>query len=320
MNFHVVNPVTVIPAVLRRRGPLPKITLAQVKTEFEAGLSDAAIATKYKCSKQLIYAKRGELGLLRRRGRSLLTKTVQIKTVSRFISKAVLKRAVMPPVDHPAFTEDRTIYPTTVVDVSDKRILISGINSWKIGDRISKGPLKGFPIFTLTLEERATCPSSCKHWRSCYGNHMQLARRNRHGPEFEAALTKEVEALQLKYPGGFAIRLHVLGDFYSVEYVQLWVSFLARFRALFIFGFTARWEKSDPIAVELLKSVDEHWPRMAIRFSNAPVDECSTISVEHPRQVPADAIICPQQIGKTKSCGSCALCWHSKRRIAFLQH
>ncbi len=33
-----------------------------------------------------------------------------------------------------------------------------------------------------------------------------------------------------------------------------------------------------------------------------------------------DAIICPAQTGKADSCGTCALCWHTKRRIAFLQH
>lgn len=315
MNFIAPDyegvPVTIVPARRRSR----KITQAQVKIAFEAGLSDAEIARQYRCSTHLIVARRAELGLLRRAGR-----VTSNKTTSRFASKqAVLKRAVMPAADHPAFTEDRTLYPTTVVGLG-QRLLVSGKNHWKIGDRISKGPLKGFPIFTLTLEERATCPSSCRHWRSCYGNHMQFARRNRHGAEFEQALTAEVQELQQRYPRGFAIRLHVLGDFYSVEYVRMWESFLDRFPALFIFGFSARWERHDPIAQVLLKAVDKNWPRMAIRFSNAPADECSTVSIEHQRQAPPDAIICPQQIGKTQSCGTCGLCWHTRKRIAFIQH
>jgi hypothetical protein len=113
----------------------------------------------------------------------------------------------------------------------------------------------------------------------------------------------------------------VLGDFYSVAYVDLWASFLQRFPALHVFGFTARVEAdNDPISRALVTLVLARWDRFAIRFSNAPVDECSTVTVEHPRQVPADAVLCPQQVGKTDSCSTCALCWQSRRRVAFLQH
>lgn len=155
---------------------------------------------------------------------------------------------------------------------------------------------------------------------NCYGNNMHLAKRARHGADFETRLAAELAVLQSRHPGGFAVRLHVLGDFYSVEYVRLWASFLDRFRSLFVFGFTARWRREDPIAVELLRLVIARRERFAIRFSNAPVDEDSTVSIEHPVQKPADAIICPAQLGKTESCGTCGLCWHSRRRIAFLQH
>lgn len=85
-------------------------------------------------------------------------------------------------------------------------------------------------------------------------------------------------------------------------------------------GFPARWRREDPIAVELLRLVVARRERFAIRFSNAPVDEDSTVSIEHPIQKPADAVICPAQVGKTESCATCGLCWHSRRRIAFLQH
>ena len=50
------------------------------------------------------------------------------------------------------------------------------------------------------------------------------------------------------------------------------------------------------------------------------IDERATVSIEHPFQKPDDAIICPQQIGKTSSCSTCGLCWQSRKRIAFIQH
>jgi len=47
----------------------------------------------------------------------------------------------------------------------------------KLGKRVTKGKLAGFPILTLTLEERATCPASCIHYADCYGNNMMNATR-----------------------------------------------------------------------------------------------------------------------------------------------
>jgi hypothetical protein len=38
------------------------------------------------------------------------------------------------------------------------------------------------------------------------------------------------------------------------------------------------------------------------------------------RRLPGDAILCPEQVGKTEGCSTSALCWQSKRRIAFLEH
>lgn len=209
----------------------------------------------------------------------------------------------------------------TVKDPAHEMVLKSGHNAAKIGRYITKGRWKGFEIYTLTLEERATCPSSCRHWRSCFGNNMPQAQRFRHGPELESRIEHEIAELSKKHPRGFAVRLHVLGDFYSVPYVEMWARLLDEHPQFHAFGFSARWEyRSDPIAKALIDLVSKQWPRFAIRFSNAPVDELSTVSIEHPYQCPPDAIVCPQQLGKTASCSTCALCWQSMRRIAFVQH
>jgi hypothetical protein len=113
-----------------------------------------------------------------------------------------------------------------------------------------------------------------------------------------------------------------LGDFYSVEYVELWRTLLGLHPGLHVWGYTARHDKSDPIAAALVALVQD-WPdRFAMRFSNTPhqFEAPSTISIEHPFQKPADAILCPEQIGRTESCSTCGLCWQTTRRIAFLQH
>jgi hypothetical protein len=128
----------------------------------------------------------------------------------------------MPPYNHPALTEGRTVFPSTVRAGREHQALKSGDNARKFGAQILKGRWRGFPVYTLTLEERRTCPQSCHHWRSCMGNKMHFAQRMQAVVDLEWRLEREVALLALENPGGFVVRLHILGDFYSVEYVQLW--------------------------------------------------------------------------------------------------
>jgi hypothetical protein len=245
------------------------------------------------------------------------------RTKSRFASRPLNgQSASLPAHDHPAINGGHTIFPSTVrpARAGDRWALKSADNSRKIGGEILKGKWKDFPAYTLTLEERATCPRTCQHWRSCYGNKMHFAERIQGGPDLEWRLEREVALLDIDHPNGFAVRLHNLGDFYSVRYVSLWRRLLARHSALHVWGYTARWRQDDPIASALTSLVEGRWDRFAVRFSNAPSQMRSTISVEHPYQVPHDAILCPEQIGRTESCSTCGLCWQSERRIAFLQH
>jgi hypothetical protein len=235
------------------------------------------------------------------------------------------QRRLVLPVDHPATHERRTLFPKMRREVGSQDLLKSGQFSAKLGHRITKGAWKGFPIYSLTLEERATCPTSCRHWASCYGNNMQIAPRWKHGAKLEWRLKREIAALELRHPDGFAVRLHTLGDFYSVGYVHFWLEMLEQHPALHVFGFTARIDsETDDIAYALALSVRQLWQRFAIRFSNAPVKRVSTISLESPLQKPDDAIICPAQWTpsgkKAESCATCALCWTTTRRVAFLQH
>lgn len=236
------------------------------------------------------------------------------------------------PIDNPAVVEGRTLFQTMVFDVGKEWLLKSGEHSAKIGREVLKGAWKGFPIYTLTLEERATCPASCRHWSSCYGSNMPFARRWRHGPDLEWRLRREVAALELEHPAGFAVRLHSLGDFYSVGYVEMWRQLLGAHPALHAFGYTARIDtREDDVAYALAILVRDYWtrldpPRFAVRFSNAAVIQRSTASIESPLQKPRDAIICPAQYSPSRSgkkaanCGGCALCWDTVKRIAFIQH
>ena len=227
--------------------------------------------------------------------------------------------------DHDAVREKRTLFPSTVVNPAESpRLLVSGENSPKLGDRVTKGPWKGMPIYALTLEERATCPESCHHWLTCYGNGMPRVRRHSHGPALERQLRVELEILQMQHPGGFVVRLHNLGDFYSREYVQLWISWLEQYPALHVFGYTA-WPVDTPIGHLIRMFRDVHWDRFAIRTSGQHREPKGATTIDYVPEWPRvdKGVVCPAQTGKTDCCGTCGLCWHPNAKdetIVFVLH
>lgn len=220
---------------------------------------------------------------------------------------------------HPALTSARTIYPGSIRNPKDNKtpILKSVSDNNKVGkgsNIITKGKWRGMPMFSLTLEERATCPSDCNHWDDCYGNGMGLAHRFQHGKELEKRLFREISELARKYTLGFVIRLHILGDFYSVRYVQLWRDMLEMFPNLRVFGYTAR---SRGNIAKALKHIRGQFPeRWWIRASrNNPNILLSAYSIPSPISVH-----CPEQTGKTESCLSCGFCWSAEIPVYFQAH
>jgi hypothetical protein len=238
-------------------------------------------------------------------------------TTQRRFGKPKASRPITLSALHPAHSSGRTIFSSRVFDPSEvARVLKDGHQSRKIGKIVAKGPRRGWPIFTLTLEERATCPRSCRMWSGCYGNSMQAAERIVGGPELEAALKRELTALQAEHKSGFMVRLHVLGDFYSTDYVRFWASALETFPALHVFGFTARLP-GTPIGDALAPLIAEQWDRFAVRISGAPGSEKASRVVEGDDP---GAVMCPAQGDAVAGCAECALCWGSTRTIGFRRH
>lgn len=229
----------------------------------------------------------------------------------------------LPPHDHAAVLDGRTRYPSKVKDPDEAdRLLKSGHNNQKIGKQVLKGPWKGMPIFTLTLEERATCPRSCLQWRNCYGNNLHLSPRWKHGRDLEFYLFMEVDTLAYDNPDGFVVRLHVLGDFYDEHYVKFWAYLMARFPQLRVFGFTARIDPDCPITRALVDVRFKFPDRWFVRFSDVAdiLPSMAAEVVSLPDHASPGSIVCPEQLGKTKACATCGLCWHSTRNITFLEH
>lgn len=223
-----------------------------------------------------------------------------------------------------AVMEGRALYQNKVKSVADmtgsERAIKRSTNS-KLGKRISKGKWAGFPLYTLTLEERRTCPMDCAHWADCYGNNMRNAVRYQADAHLIPTLWKELTELQAKHPGGFAVRLHVLGDFYSADYVGMWATAMDTFPALHVFGYSAR--HHGAIGLALARVAADNPDRWRVRISGWS-GAMGALSADAPQAehvlTTKAGFICPEQTGKTETCGTCGACWSTRKAVLFLTH
>lgn len=220
-----------------------------------------------------------------------------------------------------------TIFRTTVRSWSPdlrETVLKDGSMNVKIGGDVLVGDLKGARIFTLALEERATCPRSCDHWRTCYGNAMNKTRRWTMDRATLRRLVAEVKDACHTHEK-VLIRLHVLGDFIDESYVQTWRRLVQMHPNLHVFGFTAH--KPGPPVGDLIAAARRVLGRRwAIRHSGMTGPWGSfTIDFPTERTRLGDAVVCPEQ-RKTMNqdtrmhCGACAVCWQTSHPVVFVEH
>jgi len=200
-------------------------------------------------------------------------------------------------------------------------VLVSGYNNAKIGRDVRKGRFRGYWIYTLTLEERATCPRSCFYWATCYGNNMPFARRFDHRDQgvLQAAIERDVlRLLAVRGRAGVLVRLHALGDFFAPSYVEFWQTLLALHPRLAVYGYTA-WPPSSDIGAAVARAKALYDERFAVRWSNG--SGATDCAIPAPSiDAPVNAIVCPEQTGRTAACATCGLCWSTRRNVAFLEH
>lgn len=232
----------------------------------------------------------------------------------------------IPGLELPAIREGRSFFQKSVKAPSEmKNLMVSGQSNMKIGRDCRIGKLKGYWLYTLSLEERKTCPSSCFHWQTCYGNGMPYAKRIDHTENgFLAKLEAELGGLMVTASNrsgepGIIVRLHALGDFYSPEYVAFWDRMLRKFPKLVIFGYTA-WLSGTAIGYSVNELVSA-WPgRAMIRFSNGGMKSRSTVPIASADKCPPGAFVCPEQTGQFEACGKCGACWSTLKNVAFINH
>lgn len=241
----------------------------------------------------------------------------------RFKTTAVPTGEVKVEVDS---SKKGTIFPERVQNPRPgEAVLKEGRWNSKIGGDVLVGHLRGAKILTLTLEERATCPRSCELWTRCYGNGMHYSTRYRLTPALLSRIREELTDWCSK-EDAVLVRLHILGDFATFDYLAFWVELLDFHDNLYVFGFTA-WGEDTKIGAGI-KRVREAMPgRFCIRHSGRSGPWGSfTIDFPTERKRLGDVVVCPEQRDamnghpRKTHCGSCAVCWSTDRPIAFVEH
>jgi len=228
--------------------------------------------------------------------------------------------------------KENTIYLKSIKPLDDyKYNLIKESKNKKLGKNkkatVKKGKFKGYKMFTLTLEERATCPKTCFHWSTCFGNNMPFAHRIDHTNEalLEQRLEQDLEVYCSKN-FGVLLRTHVLGDFFSLRYISFWERMLKKFPNLALYGYTAYLptdNNKDYASIgKAIRELNKRFGnRFAIRFSNLPSQSFSANSFDIVKEEKGKTIVCPEQTKKTDNCTTCALCWDCPtKQILFITH
>jgi len=156
---------------------------------------------------------------------------------------------------------------------------------------------------------------------------MPFARRHVIDADFIPRLDAEMARLLHVHAGGIVVRLHIPGDFASIDYLRAWLAWMVLHPRLHVFGFTAH--SRDSAIGSVIDQMNAQWPdRWAIRFSVPPdaapgALQATTIWRQPEGHRVPEGVICPAQTGATEACATCGLCWApaaSGQRIVFIGH
>ena len=218
-----------------------------------------------------------------------------------------------------------TRYQKSIKPVPSNHVFMlkPGSNNKKLGFVVKKGKHRGKRIYSLTLTERDTCPRSCEHWDDCYGNNMPFATRYsvNDWEAFTDRLEYEVATLLEKHKQGILVRLHVLGDFFSSDYIRFWDGLLCYYgERLSIYGYTAHTPKSNR-GRQITKLNQSYPDQCEIRFShNGEYERLFDVRYAAQESFEGSSFTCPEQTDKVASCADCGLCWEATKTVRFLSH
>jgi hypothetical protein len=229
---------------------------------------------------------------------------------------------------------DGTVYRKNVVDFAfgDREPLKPARDNEKLHSNVVvRGMFTGYHMYSLTLEERATCSPECGQLKTCYGNNMPFAKRYNVTPALLTAIDAQLGQLTRK-GRKILLRLHILGDFFSVEYINFWRSMLIKYPTVSAFGYT-HWTIITPQGREVERLVKAFPGRFNIKYSADRANQLpllslytlgGTIVVKDWADAPKGWIKCPAQMaadrGISLGCAECGIACATRANVAFVEH
>lgn len=158
------------------------------------------------------------------------------------------------------------------------------------------------PMFNLPAGKQ-TCGRVCE---GCYAVREQkrfpavvVARERRYQESLSDSFADEVIAeikARKKLPKYF--RVHASGDFYSLEYIQKWITIAKEFPQVTFFAYTKRFKKFD---FTELKSLPNFIVINSMQYGDVNYGSLA--------EAPSGVFVCPDQKGASVSCGvDCTYC------------
>ncbi len=186
----------------------------------------------------------------------------------------------------------------------------------KVKAQVSRQNVKVGVLPNFSLPVLKTCPGKTEFCgRLCYGLRGRLSQqkirvlyeRNLEASKQASFVRQIVRAVLKTKPEAF--RLHVIGDFYSVEYVERWIEIANRLPDVKFFGSTRSWRVLRlRDAVTSFRDLPNVYLRASIDLTHLDRPPCSwrVWSIE------GEGDRCPHDYGLVENCVTCKKCWQTK--------
>lgn len=216
--------------------------------------------------------------------------------------------------------------------VEDRRLTLSpyGLGNMKTGP--------GVYTYSKLPGRVASCPGSTQECEAvCYAKRMVL------NPVLGILLTQNTQRGAAVPPlpaDAAAVRIHISGDFDSVDYIRNWYDQVASRSDVMFWAYTRSWRVAKLLPelnrlrtlpnITIWASVDktselppDDWPRAYIQGDHRLT--ATFVIAPHPtRWISTDgrvAITCPEQLGTKPHCQACKFCFKSRiHDLVFLNH
>jgi len=182
---------------------------------------------------------------------------------------------------------------------------------------ISRGNLKLGKLPSFSLPAISTCPGKTPFCdRYCYGlkgmfTLQQIKDINER--RLDASLKSDfipIIVKEIRVTGAPAFRLHVIGDFYSSEYIKKWIQIATILYEVNFFGSTRSW-RCDFLWESLKEFRD--LPNVYMKASIDATDHLEPFSCGwRVWSIEGEGLPCPHDSRLVADCAGCRRCWTQK--------